>query len=112
MGIQLSESTARPAIVFDKVHVSEIKIEQPMFEDDTRPPFYKVSIEYRLYGVDDQNKRHYEGKAYEIEVVDFYAVAIRKIAEGDPRLAQALGAIEQAVALIIQNEMGIGAEVI
>lgn len=112
MGIKLSESSSRSAVVFDKVHVSEIKIEQPMFEDDTRPPYYKVSIEYRLYGVDSQKVRQYEGKAYEVEVKDFYAVAVNQMVNGDPRLIQALATIEHAIASIIAGEMGVSTEVI
>ena len=112
MGIQVKTAESQPAVVFDKVHVTELKVEQPQFEDDTRPPFYSVSISYRMYGVDGENKRHYRGNASEIEIKDFYGVAMDRYQNGDPELAQALGAIERAIAIIISEQTGNGAEVI
>lgn len=112
MGIQVKTAESQPAVVFDKVHVSELKIEQPQFLDDSRSPYYTVSIEYRMYGIDETGKRHYQGNAYEVEIKDFFGVAMSQLQQGDPRLIQALQTIEHAIAAIISQQMAIEADVI
>jgi hypothetical protein len=112
MGIQISDAVSQPAVIFDKVHVLELRISQPVFYDDSKSPQYVVVIEYRLYGIDEAGQRHYKGDTYEIEIKDFYSVAISQYQAGDPRLAQALAAIEQAIAVIIGQQMNIDASVI
>lgn len=112
MGIQVKTAESQPAVVFDKVHVVELKVEQPQLVDDSRPPYYVVSILYRMYGVDDTGKRHYQGNTYEVEIKDFYGVAVNQYEQGDPRLLQALGTIETAIAAIITQQMNVETQVI
>ncbi len=111
MGIQVKTADSQPAVVFDKVHVYELKVEQPQFIDDSRPPYYVVTILYRMYGIDNEGKRHYQGNTFEIEVKDFFGVAMEQYNQGDPRLLTALGTIESAIAAIITQQMNVETQV-
>jgi hypothetical protein len=103
MGIRISEPTAQPAVVFDRVHLLRLEIEQPTFANDNLQPIYKLHIEYRLYGVDVDGIRHYKGETQEIVINDFLQDAISDYQAGDPTLYRALGGIEMAVAAIIAD---------
>jgi hypothetical protein len=112
MGIQLATAVSQPEVVFDKVHVTTLTVEQPLNTDDSKPPYYKVLIEYRLYGVDADGQRHYQSLTHEADVKDFFAVAMLQAQNGDPRLIQALATIEVAIAAIIAEQTGIATEVV
>jgi hypothetical protein len=69
-------------------------------------------IVYQLFGVDGQNRRHYDAEMHEIEINDFLEKAMREYAAGDPTLVMAFKAIETAIASLIQSDRGISAKVI
>jgi acetyl-CoA carboxylase alpha subunit len=112
MGIQVSGAEVQPQVRFDKIFVSQLKVTQAMSTNEALPPVYEVAIEYRNYGVDVHQQRHYHSDTQEILVSDFLKLAKSKYAEGDTTLVVALQAIETAIAALIKHDMGIDAKVV
>ena len=111
MGISIANPPSHPAVVYDKVHLMNLEVSQPIFHDDTLSPVYEVVISYRLYGISD-GVRHYKGDTHEIVIKDFLANAITKAQVGDMRLLVALQSIEAAVAAIITDAENIETRVL
>jgi hypothetical protein len=112
MGIKVDSGEMQPAIVFDRVHVTNLQIQQPVYTDDNLLPKYHVYIEYKLYGVDVHMQRHYKPGSFEAEVEDFITMATELAREGNMALALALPSIEQAIATIIQLDIDKNARVV
>jgi len=112
MGIRLQGAPSQPAVVYDRVHLTELSIEQPLFTNDRLPPVYKVVVGYRLYGVTDDGTRHYLSKGGEVAIEDFLRAAQDKAMAGNPAMLLALQAIETAVATIITDQTGSGTEIV
>jgi hypothetical protein len=111
MGIQIAASVSQPVVVFDKVFLQRLSIDQYLVVDDAPLPKYRVSIEYRLYGVVD-GVRHFHNDIRELEVPDFVALATTQAQAGDFVLAQALPAIELAIAKLVAADLSTTAEVV
>ncbi len=111
MGIQVQSNVTQPSVVFDKVFLRNLTIEQTEFEKDSLTPHYKIYIEYRLYGV-MEDTRYYHSDIREIEINDFIAEAMRKAQIGDMVLISALPAIEAAIAKLVEGDLNTVAEVI
>lgn len=107
MAIKITNATAQPAVVFDHVHLINLVIEQPLFENDAQTPHYKVTFSYRMYGVDNDNKRHYKPETHEVEIDNYLLHAAQHLEKGDPKLFQALQGIEDAIASILEHEQGV-----
>lgn len=104
MGIVVENAPGMPEIVYNRIHVLTLTIEQPIFDDDTKHPKYQVYILYKLYGV-HENKRYYEpGATRRLKVDDFYALAMERYMAGNPAFAQAMGALEIAVSTLISEQ--------
>jgi len=104
---------AQPAVTFDRIHMTRMEILQPCVSDDVPPAVYHVQIQYREYGVDAANVRHYKtGEPVTVGITDFYAAAMEKAAVGDMDLINALVAIQAAVAQVITDQTGIGTTVV
>jgi len=104
MGIQVSNPASYPAVSYNKVHMTHLAIDQPIFEDDTQTPNYKVVIWYRVYGVVDNVRYYKDEDVQKIELQDFITVAMTKAGQGDTSLIDALTSIESAVAAIIGDQ--------
>lgn len=102
MGIRIESAPSQPAVVYDRIHVLALMIEQSIYHDDSKDPVYEVQIDYRLYGVQD-GQRYYHGPIHHVEVDDFIVLAREKAAAGDMTLANALPAIESAIAVILEH---------
>lgn len=111
MGIQIGASVTQPLVTFDKVFLQHLSIDQYVATDDAPPPKYRVSIEYRLYGVVN-GVRHFHPDVREMEVADFVIKAMAQAGKGDMTLIQALPAIEAAVAALIALDLDTTAEVV
>lgn len=104
MGIKVEHPEQMPALVFDKIHLHELSITQPYFTDNNKQPEYNLSIAYKLFALDDENVRHYTKKPVYINIQDYLAEAYKLAVQGDMRLAQAMAAIEQALAVILEQQ--------
>lgn len=109
MGIKIANPEEMPALVFDKVHMHELIISQPYFIDNNKQPEYNLSIAYKLFAVDNENNRYYSKKPVYINIQDYLAEAYKLAMQGDVRLAQAMAAIEQALAVILEQQNRHGA---
>lgn len=112
MGIQVNNATSMPPIIYDKVHVVSLSITQPQLEHDNDDPIYHVVIDYIMYGVYD-NIRFYSKEAPKrIDVPDYFGLAKQKAMAGDMTQAQCLGAIELAIAKLIEEQLNTTAVVV
>lgn len=107
MGIQIATAVSKPAITYNKIHLTKLEVSQPTFEDDTSLPNYEVVIHYRHYGVDTNNVRHYMNEDLQrVSVTDFLGKAMQEAQAGDSTLLSALQGIEAAVAAILADQTG------
>lgn len=107
MGIQISNPDTTPSLVYDRVFLCQLHIAQVPSEDDAAPPRYDTKIEYRMFAVDENGKRHYRSKSDSVRIPDYYTAALIKAQQGDPDLANAMSAIEKAVASILADQTGL-----
>jgi hypothetical protein len=112
MGIQVESNLVQPQIEFNRVHLLRLEITQPTFTNDELPPKYKVMVEYKMFGVDGANQRHYHPETNEVEIEDFLAHAMAEVAKGNTALAAALQSIEVAIAFIINQDRGFEVRVV
>lgn len=104
MGIQISNPTTTPPLVYDRVFLCQLHIVQIPNEDESSTPRYDTKIEYRMFAVDEDGQRHYRSKSDSVRIPDYYTAALLKAQQGDPDLANAMSAIEKAVAKILADQ--------
>jgi hypothetical protein len=108
MAIEITNVESKPSVVYNRVLLNSLKIDQkPILEDDT-PAYYKLRIEYTVYGVDENGQRQYKPKINVIHLDDVGAHAMEKAMQGDLDLAQAMAAIEAAFAKIVEDQTSLG----
>lgn len=105
MPIRIGDYEAQPAVIFDRVHLVRLVVEQPV--PAREPTLYSVEIEYRLYGYAADGSLHYRPEAHVVTIPDYLAKAAT-----DPALLAALPAIEQAIAALVAEDRSTNAEVI
>lgn len=111
MAIQITANPkSHPAVVYDRVHMTSLSIKQPVFDDDAQTPHYEVEVYYRLYGVVDQTRYYKHEEVQRVFIDDFIALATEDAMAGDPTLVNALSSIEEAVAAILADQVGLAAE--
>jgi hypothetical protein len=108
MAIQISNSEIQPALAYNLVFMHSMQIEQRMDPTNDITPKYTMRVEYRLYAVDAEGKRHYRPKTSTIVIEDYIPVAMQKAMAGNTDLVNAMGAIEHALADIIQDQTNLG----
>lgn len=101
MPIVISNAPVKPAVIYDKVHLRELRI--VLSEDNMSKA--QVRIVYSLFGRDGDGLKHLLPQQNVVVIEDAFVEAATKAAQGNPALAQALGAIEGAIAAIL-NERG------
>jgi hypothetical protein len=99
MGIRLTGSKVKITPPMDRVFVKQVNITQDRFTDNARLPLYRVRCDYQLYGVDDDNVRHYDGVMRTITIEDF----VRE-SQGNAVRLGALQALEHAIADILTED--------
>jgi len=108
MGIKIQNAEKRSELTYDRIHLSELEIVQNMPSLEPKHPYYELRLVYRLYAVDpDTKKRHY-GEQKILKIPDYISKAMKELQEGDARLIQAMVAIEQALAEILNDESKYG----
>lgn len=101
MPIKIELAPVKPAVVFDQVHLRELRI--VLTEDNTSKA--NVRVVYSLFGRDVDGVKHLDKAQKVLEIKDAFVEAAIKAQAGNPALAQALGAIEGAIAAML-NETG------
>lgn len=111
MGIKVTTGAkAVPAVVYDRVHVTNLMITQPVFEDDSQIPGYTIEVHYRLYGVVGEVRYYSSDPVQVIHLPNFIAIAMAAAEEGDASLLTALSSLETAVASILKQQTGMEAQ--
>lgn len=108
MAIQVTEGEVQPALVYDKVFMQNLSVEQRPVTFDNVPPQYALRIEYRLYAVDEAGNRHYQDRVDSLVIGDALTVAVAKAQQGDESLLNAIKAIEQGLAILINDTQKLG----
>jgi hypothetical protein len=104
MPIQISQYETKPAVAINEVHVSELRI--IITEEDAAKA--QVRIVYKLFGRDAEGRKHFQPQQKVLQIEDAFTEAMSRAMQGDMVLAQALGAIEAAVAGLIQQTGEVG----
>lgn len=104
MPIQITNYQTKPAVALNRIHVSELRI----VITEEQSPKAKVRIVYKKYGHDENGARHFDTAQHVAEIADAYVEAAVRAGNGDLSLAQALGAIEGALAVILSEQGGLG----
>jgi hypothetical protein len=103
MGIRIGNPPSVPPLQYDHVFMQSLRINQNFQQDNNAPPYFTLAVEYRLYAVDPEGRRHYQSQTNTVTVEDYARVALERAAQGDLDLAQAMGAIEVALARILED---------
>lgn len=93
MAILITNAPVKPAIVFDRVHMHELRI-LVSAENASKA---NVRIVYSLYGVDLEGNKHFDKAQKVVTIEDAYA----EIDAGNLALGQAMLGIEGAIAEIL-----------
>lgn len=99
MPIQISQFETKPAVAINEVHLVELRVNLTE-ENDSKA---SVRIVTKLFGRDENGIKHFEPAQRVTVLEDAYAAALADAMQGDMTLAQALGAIEAAVAVLLQR---------
>lgn len=99
MPIQISQYTTKPSVDINEVHVSELRI----IISEEAAAKAQVRVVYKLFGRDVEGGKHFEPSQRVLQIEDAFVTAMVQAAQGDFVLAQALGAIEAAVASLIEQ---------
>lgn len=95
MAILITNAPVKPAIIFDRVHMHELRI-LVSAENASKA---SVRIVYSLYGVDGDGNKHFDTAQKVLLIEDAYA----EVAAGNMALAQAMLGIEGAIASILSQ---------
>lgn len=104
MPIQISQYQTKPAVAINEVHVSEMRI----IITEEQNSKAGVRIVYKLFGRDENGGKHFDPAQKVLQIDDAYAKAMQDAQGGNFVLAQALGAIEAAIASLIQQTGEVG----
>jgi len=103
MAITISNPETSPPLQFDHVFMERLQISQQTQEFNDSTPLFELRVEYRLYAVDPEGRRHYQSKTNTVTVADYARLALERARAGDLDLAQAMQAIEIALARILDD---------
>jgi hypothetical protein len=103
MGIEVEVSEVRPELVYNKVHLEELRVIQDRPNVEPDQPHYDMQVTFRLYAVDENGTRFYSTKPKVISIRDYLTEAMVQAAQGDMRLINAMMAIESALSDVIEN---------
>ncbi len=113
MGIKVADAESVPELVYENVHMENLTINQVPIHTNNEQAKYSIQLTYRMYAIHPEtNKRFYKQKNHTILVEDFLTLAFQKAATGDTDLLYALGAIETAVATLLEDMKGVDATVV
>lgn len=108
MPIVVSKGESTEALDYKYIFMKNLVIAQEYSETNLVRPVYSLKITYRLFAVDSSGNRHYENKVRQISIEDYLDLALTKASNGDADLINAMGAIEIALANIIEDQGDVG----
>lgn len=104
MGITVADPEVVPSLEYNNVHLEELKIVQSRPKEEPPYPKYELMITYRLFARDGSGTRYYSSKPQIVHIRDYMPKAMKAMEQHeDPRLLQALGAIEHALSIILDD---------
>jgi hypothetical protein len=104
MAIEISQAEETPQLVYNRIILCDLHMNQRLNAVDSYPPYYTLKIEIRRYAVDSEGKRHYSPSTDILSIDDYATVAMTKAQQGDMDLANAASAIEAALAKIVADQ--------
>ena len=111
MAIEIVESVKEDPLDYKNIFMMSLEIKQKVMSNISEVANYTVSIVYRKYAIDTDGDVHYLPKTDMVIIENYLPKALTKAAEGDPDLLNALGAIQIAIAKIIEEERGLRLEI-
>lgn len=108
MAIEITNAEHQPPLVYDHIFMHSLTIDQRMVKENSVPPNFTLRVEYRMYAVGPDDTRHYKPGMNTILIDDYYTAAMTKAMQGDMDLANAMGAIEHALAKILEDQTDVG----
>lgn len=104
MAIIIKDTESLPALVYDRIFLDSLEIQQEKETNNGVQPLYKVKVSYRIYAVGEENKRYFKPGLYTIYLPDYVTKAMEKAARGDMDMLTVMQSIQQALALLIEDE--------
>ncbi len=102
MGIEITGADVVPELAYNRVFMESLDITQHPQVVEGEHPRYDLRVGYRLYAIDPDGKRHYAPKVHSLDVPDFLNLAQERAVSGKPALLQAIGAIQIAMAELLE----------
>lgn len=105
MTIEINSATPPPNITYDRIHMVMVKVNQSDRVMDAQQPVYRMSVSYKLYGLDGNGKIYYlNNGGYRITIPDFLVEAILQAQQGNNDLLAAIQSIESALVTVINDK--------
>ena len=108
MAIKLLNPVVPEVLTYDTVSITSMELVQQEGTDATVQNKYDLIVHYKLYAIDSANKKHFDSARYTFTVYDYLAVAQTKKAAGDNTMLTTIKAIEQMIALLINDKNQVG----
>lgn len=112
MAVQITDAESVPAVSYNRIHLLRLDVDQPISSSDTAAPVYSVRLVYQKYGVVDGVRYYHSCGAQELNLPDYFSLAMADAQQGDTTLLGALQAIEAAIAAILTDQAGLQASVV
>jgi predicted nucleic acid-binding protein len=110
MAIKVGDPQIVPTLSYENVFMERLQIGHVISaQEDLESPF-DLLITYKLYALDG-NTRYFEDKSRSIVLKDYLTLAYQKASIGDTDLLYAFAAIQNAVAILIEDQIGKTTEV-
>lgn len=110
MAIKVSNSPVIPALVYENVFMESLQISHVISAVESMESPFDLLITYKLYALDGDT-RYFENKSRTINLKDYLTLAYGNAATGDTDLLYAFAAIQNAVAILIEDQTGMTTEV-
>jgi len=108
MTIKVDIPNSPESLVYDHIFMDDIVISQKEQRVSILDPKYTVTINYRVYALDQSGNRHYDRNKKSVSSVDYLQDAKGKNSLGDSTMLDALVAIEKVISLLITDKGNIG----
>ena len=108
MTVYIENAETAPQLEYNRLFMESLVINQASENNNSVPPKYELQITYRLYAVDEDGLRHFKQKVNILKIEDYRQAAIIKAQAGDMDLANAMAAIELALAKIVEDQTDLG----
>ena len=108
MSIKFTKAEEQPALKYDHWFLRSLTLEQESETNNLATPKYTLKVQYQLFGVDENNVRHFKNVVDNFIIDDYVTIAYMKAMSGESDLMDAMIAIELALAKIVQDQLDVG----